>query len=145
MEKLISMTYFVLEQSKLINDPEILTRVLVQHALFLEQELNLGMFVPAKFVNGEWVILEVPKWVSPEGIKWKEYEKEYQEAKDRVIFNVHLMKGEANHLREIWNDEKYLFTYNESTKLFLTAGSTIESLVKYNLFLTESAKKQIGI
>lgn len=30
------------------------------HANFLKQPLNIGMFVPAKLVDGVWVVLEEP-------------------------------------------------------------------------------------
>jgi len=132
MELLVNMVDFILTNQYTEGQH-------INYAEFLSKPLQLGFFVPCD-LDGN--VLNKPECslgkecASPPCV-------EYQEAKYRVIFNVHLMKGKANHLREIWNDEKYLFTYNESTKLFLTVGSTIESLVKYNLVLTESAKKQI--
>jgi len=84
------------------------------------------------------------------GIWIGEYEKrlkEYQEAKSRVFFDVYDIKEHhAPHLIQIWHDkEKYLFSYNISSKLFSTTANTIEDLVKNNLVLTESAKKKIFV
>ena len=58
-----------------------------QYANFLNQPLNLGMFVPAIEVKGKWVVLEHPdNMVFIDVMQQSEYLKQYQLAKDKTLF-----------------------------------------------------------
>jgi len=119
---------------------------------FIKQKLTIWMFVPCKLVDGVWVVLEEPlqqNYVFEDHPELagnpKEYDlelfendiKEYQEAKDRVLF--------AN-----FKYDKMGFAYSttQSECVFdeeYMESKTIEDLVKYNLELTPTAKKLIGL
>jgi len=105
--KLISMTDFVLYQNKNIDDSnhELLQKI-VNYALFLKQPLTIGMFVPCD-LDGNF-LEELPERTGVHkytNIDDSEEEtkliKEYQEAKDRVLFegfhieNNYLVKGDT--------------------------------------------------
>jgi len=153
MERLISLSEFIdnLDYETYAEDE--MNRLCVYHQ-FLKQALMLGMFVPCD-VNGD--ILKEPRreyydsmtgWNCPEDAY--NYENKlsiYKEAETRVLFEVHdISEHHSPHLIKIgYDDEKYLFSYNVGSKLFLTTANKVEDLVKYNLVLTESAKKQIGL
>ncbi len=111
---------------------------------FGKQKLEIWMFVACKLVEGVWVVLEEPeKWnYFVEKSKQSEFFMtnkecvEYQEAKNRVLFegfkyNENVFNGSfviANYIKiPVWN------MYRE----------TVESLAKYNLKLTPTAKKQL--
>lgn len=155
MEKLISMTDFVLENTTDIldygyNANEVKTN---KYANFLKQPLMIGMFVPCDLDGNVLTKNTMSEDTCEDDCDHYNCVKEmnqcisYQEAKSRVFFDVYDIKEHhAPHLIQIWHDkEKYLFSYNISSKLFSTTANTIEDLVKNNLVLTESAKKQIGI
>lgn len=138
MEKLQPMTDFVLEQSKRINDPEILARLFVSYATFLKQHLTLGMFVPC---DADGNVLEEPKrehFLTESMIcRTDDYTKaiiECREAKHRVLFEVTKEFLESN----IYDENGFFYTLEIVEDL-------IASHNNYNLVLTESAKKQIGI
>ncbi len=91
------------------------------------------MLVPCKLVDGVWVVLENP--FSPKGFKieknsnskeWFEYCKEYQEAKEHCLF------------------EGYDGTIEQLENL-IKLKITVENMVKYDLQLTPTAVKQIGL
>lgn len=167
MDRLISMTDFVLEQSEKryekTNDygsTPISTGTdfdkCLKYAKFLKQPLEIWMFVPCKLADGVWVVLEEPyyyqNYISDPNddkvIIIKDYGKceKYQKAKERCLFEgFEYKKGKASHLIEFWIEDKFLFTYNNSTYHFLIIGNTIENSIKYNLKLTKTAQKQIGL
>lgn len=154
MGKLISMTDFVFKKIKeheINNTPDwalydyeefILRNTLDKlenYAKFLKQTLTLGMFAPC---NLDGNVLEEPKWVSPEGVKWDEYVKEYQEAKDRVLFEG-FEYIEANKEGDYpFVRIAYLSPINYPK---FWNGLTVEHLIKYNLTLTESKAKELGL
>jgi len=134
----------------------------IRYANFLSQKLELWMFVTCKLVEGVWVVLEEPKdWKNwqdvyiannTEGKTKDRYTsqlsarrdcQEYQEAKDRVLFEGFKFK-EAEHSTH----RSFIKFPNKSRMLLypdLWRLLTIEDLVKYNLELTPTAEKQIGI
>lgn len=119
-----------------------------QRVKFGRQKLELWMFVPCKFVDGVWVVLEEPKWVSPEGVKWEDFVKEYQEAKERILFEgfeVNTAKTSSHTYRKVRSKSVTVSYYNDvSLWSFEDKLKTIEDLVKYNLVLTPTAQKQIS-
>lgn len=136
----------------------------VSYANLLSKKLEIWMFVPCKFIEGVWVVLEEPKENDLCGSFFDmqtgfHYEKEYQEAKDRVLFEGFEVvdKGKwskNNPLSGLWliniNNECRPFSYCSKgypkewywAKMNL---ETIEDLIKYNLELTKTAQKQIGL
>jgi len=59
-----------------------------KYANFLNQPLNIGMFVPAIEVGGKWEVLEMPTPNISDSGNWnfQARENQYQQAKDRVLF-----------------------------------------------------------
>lgn len=126
---------------------------------FGRQKLEIYMFVPCKLVDGVWVVLEEPMhyklWCkygsyTQYGEKIVPECKEYQEAKERCIFEGwKLTKNDPEHIKFKKGQVSIIF-YIESEyisfyEMFCDSEdvSTIEDLVKYNLKLTASAQKQI--
>lgn len=165
MEKLISMTDFVLEQrlsTEEINSSsfyEIKSHIykyydkIFAYANFLKQPLQLGFFVPCDLDGNILKEIELHKCVKKCTFK-NDYKtccehKNIYEAMSRVLFkgfeietvnikeNITAEILKLDKCRVFWKDGGY---WNKSG-----LHNTIEDLVKYNLELTESAKKQIGI
>lgn len=164
MEKLISMVDYCQEVSKEFMMPkkpfdknEWFGKIL-NYSDFLKQPLTLGMFIPCKLVNGIWVVLECPHnfgllHTYPTGHKlmdenFKEA-LEYQEAKDRVLFKgfEKIITNNSGSF-EIMKDGFQVYYYKSIPDYCLWLGSQkeklVEDLVKYDLELTDSAKKKIG-
>lgn len=157
MERLISMTDFVLEQKELMKESEQGFNIekydfiinTCNYANFLKQPLNLSMFVPCKLVEGVWVVLEEPIFTTDIAITELSKVKEYQEAKDRVLFEGFEYVEEDEELFLVFNkNESLKIINNENFVLYdgaVYVHQVIEDLVKYNLELTPAAKKQIGL
>lgn len=129
MKNLITMTNFVLEQGNPSNTDSQFADKVMYYANFLKQPLELWMFVPCDD-NGD--VLEEPKYKSNE----KELEEEW------MIF----LKAKGRCLFEGFEYKKAIF-YKESKLLFWRGelDGIIEDFIKYNLQLTASALKQIGL
>lgn len=130
--KLISIT----EHSKWLGtkfeDAETKWKLHCKRIVFGEQPLELWMFVPCKFVDGVWVVLEEPKeynlfkqGVCNDFLK-ANICKEYQQAKERCLFEG---------ITEIESD--YIISSSDN--------NTIEDITAYNFTLTASAQKQIEL
>lgn len=149
MINLIPMVDFVLGQRKK-EDTDNIRRFwgCERYANFLKQPLELWMFVACKLVDGAWVVLEEP---DRDNNKYDVYdrefcyfndglffhdEQEYQEAKDRVLF-------------EGFEKDNYFVTHKSHASFFYPISclheQSIEDLVKYNLELTPTALKKIGL
>jgi len=114
------------------------------YANFLNQPLNISMFVPAKLVDGEWVVLKEPKGVKCCSGILKDcycrgdlqfvYEdvQEYQIAKENVIF-------EGFELVEFDNQSILVFDYC-SLRLKNLKEKTIEDLIPFRLTLNPNLK-----
>jgi hypothetical protein len=128
---------------------------------FLKQVLEIWMFVPCKFVDGVWVVLEEPNredymhknklgdesWNSEYDLcKYKERTQEYKEAKERVLFGgfeIHNFNGRVSFCNE---QKEFFLTYLIDHNEFIGhSWRTAESVSHYNLTLTATAKKQIGL
>ncbi|TDE53773.1 hypothetical protein [Flavobacterium sp. GT3P67] len=95
----------------------------------MAQKIEACMFVPCKLVKGVLVILEKPKCdcnteYDREGCPDKCWE--YLNAKNRVLF------------------EGYDGTFKQ-LQCLITLGITVEYMVKYNLTLTQTTLKRIGL
>jgi len=119
---------------------------------FLKQQLAIWMFIPCKLVNGVWLVLEeksIFNTTDDEYIFDSESFDQYQEAKDRVLFEGFKVYSEklSSHLCQKIRSENITIAYYNHVSLwkFENKFYRIEDLVKYNLELTPTAEKQIGI
>lgn len=144
--KLISMTDFILQHKNLVNKSSIFdfATLVVNYAEFLKQPLKISMFVPC---DEEGNPISKPKK--------QDYTEEdlacsvlgvdmvnYLEAKGKVLFEGFSVLFPDNLSRFVHltnNDVKIRFDSDDET------NATIEDFVIYNLTLTESAIKQIGL
>lgn len=148
MDKLISMTDFILEQCKVnhnYRDADIRQKE-INYANFLRQPLTLGMFVPV-MSNGIIPTEEEIKTFSNTPLF-----EEYQEAKGRVLFEgFEILKPsflKSNEVYVICEQKENTLTFKllrgiNKTDSSISEIETIECISKHNLVLTESAKKQI--
>lgn len=124
MERLISMTDFVLEQD--ITDVKKRNSI-VNYANFLKQKLELWMFVPCKLVEGVWVPIK-----GKENHFIRKELDEFREADKIVLF-------------EGFEIDIFGYAYNGEIIIVFPSSDTIEDYVGYDLELTPTAKKQIGL
>tara|TARA_R110002051_G_scaffold324910_1_gene424545 strand:+ start:867 stop:1325 length:459 start_codon:yes stop_codon:yes gene_type:complete len=116
------------------------------YANFLKQPLNLSMFVPCEFVDGEWVVLGEPddnddKYGDNEDdfLKFESDVKRYQKAKDNVLFD------DCNIIdNELWLNAQKIAKFAFKEWIF-TESETIECLLKYNPTLTKNGLTQSGL
>jgi len=120
-----------------------------EYANFLNQPLNLGMFVPAIEVNGKWEVLEEPTEneknefggafsTIEEQAELYSKMKKFQQAKDRVLFEGFEV--------EVGIVVDYA-TFNHSrgrTKIMLN-NKTINDLIKYAPTLTAKGQELSGL
>ncbi|WP_291076391.1 MULTISPECIES: hypothetical protein [unclassified Empedobacter] len=142
--KLISMTDFVLEQTELLyekNQSKLIHRV-VNYAQFLKQPSKLGMFVPCDENNNP-----ISKNIADDNYLGVHL---YQQAKNRVLFEGFEIKV-SNITNNLQNDFLIISETNEvighenKDQWFFNPYKKIEDLIDYDLTLTETAKKQIGL
>jgi hypothetical protein len=150
MEKLISMTEFVLNQHEICpNVPtqsEAVDHLLncKKYALFLKQPLTLGMFVPCDVVGN---VLKEPKiedYDIHKDIRIKfNFDndlKRYNEIKEKVLFKNNLFIRDCGKHGISVETLKHDYVYNSKG---LNTHKITEDLVDYGFELTESALKQI--
>lgn len=152
MDKLITMTDFVLKQSKnkfmstgLISNSDILEKIL-NYANFLKQPLKLGMFVPC---DDDGNVLKIPNLsnysIDEEGSELYNIAlKKYKKAKEKVLFDgfeyikdFRTVRGEY-----IPTLKKEDFEIDIEWGSFYVCGlkrvEIIEDLTPYNLILTKN-------
>jgi hypothetical protein len=154
MEKLISMTDFVLKQFNDLLAWKISEQVYILHvseyAKFFSQPLQLGFFIPTD-LDGN--VLEEPKAENYSGKTkywaqdFREAQDEYKKARERVLFEGFEVKScYGQYESEIANYPRTLCAAIKMGKWKLNdAVKTIEDLTDCDLTLTASAKKQIGL
>ena len=137
MEKLISMTDFVLKDRGHINHIDSFL-LCCNYARFLKRPLTLGMFVPC---DEEGNILKKPKLPNEPweciSIPLSDRYKKYEEARIRVLFKVkfsHSFEHGGNTFVVLAHDQDIMLT-----------DCLVENLVSLELTLTESAQKQLGL
>jgi hypothetical protein len=141
--KLISMTDFVMEQSKTKQSTSEFKESIVNYSNFLKQPLTLGMFLPCD-LDGKILNLqkESDHFMYYNGKEFLPNEKEkymkfYNEAKNRVLFEGFKQK--------IWKGKTYL--HNDSfgsvylEKNWVLPHCFVEDLI--GIELTKSAIKKI--
>jgi len=119
---------------------------------FGKQPLAIYQFVPCKLVDGKWVVLEEPnindftffyededegEYVNQEMLS--ESLKDYQEALDNVLFEGF----ENSEIGYVYLNHEIHGRLMFDEEIF--EDRTIEDLVRYNLPLTKTALKEIGL
>jgi hypothetical protein len=147
-KKLISMVDFVLNIGKTIEKysytPTMFNykkiALIEKYATFLNQPLNLGMFVPAIEVDGKWEVLEEPESLKgfyetdKDGmIQERKDVKQYQTALDKVLFEGFRVEG------------KFISNYQLSYLIDRLDYITIQDLIKYAPTLTAKGLKDSGL
>lgn len=154
-KKLISTTDYVLEQDKVrpsyklyetdwAKEFELRFKSVVNYANFLRQPLTLGMFIAC---DKEGNVLEKPKkydlWLKGYFVHTqldKYYQ--YRKAKERVLFEGFTISENDGSDGRFWTVSKGDVSFqwdSAENEFFMMSGFTIESLVKYNLTLTQTA------
>lgn len=117
---------------------------------FLKQPLELWMLIPCKLVDGVWVVLvnnypekpETKDYHNEYGGNFELYQhnlmlwREYQEAKDRVLFEGFESRKSIMHGGLIIQNGCLNLEGNDFNQ-------TIEYLTRYEIYLTPTALKQI--
>lgn len=149
--KLISTTDFVLEQKRpkpCADTPEadyyyqeyVALENICNYANFLKQKLELWMFVPCD-EDGRILIEPNPDKFTMDNIQSFDIFREqlfyYKQAKERVLFD-------GFKYNKTLHEVKSYIPYCCLDELFFK-NKKIEYLVKYNLTLTETAIKKIGL
>jgi len=149
--KLVSMIDFVLDWTPkevgFLTDEEWADSV-HEYATFLNQPLNLGMFVPAIEVDGKWEVLEEPICY---GVGDEQYYgsrmDEYQQAKDRVLFEGFEYKKTKDEYQFCFvESEKLNIVWDYNTVIFPDRScKTINDLIKYAPTLTAKGQELSGL
>lgn len=143
--------------------------LIIQFKDFLNQPLNISMFVPAIFEGGKWVVLEKPYegqfeievntkcsgWAylkrDKEHGDFRYYDKiaylkaveQYKTALDNVIFEGFTSANTTKNVYQIY-DNNYRLVFNKKKGTCLD-GTTIQDLIKYSPTLTAKGLKDSGI
>src|SRR5690606_33376563 len=144
--KLISMTDYVLTYEYLSNKPIGMQRddklmAIERYANFLKTPLELGMFVPCNEYGG----IYYEDGTDGEGNILDEIMyKEYQQAKDRALFEGFIF---VKALTSFGESEYYRFMYEETIITNLDfKNKIVEDLIeKYSITLTQNAIKKYRI
>jgi len=153
---LTATTDFVIKQRKIYEgDFEDLADLYYRYAKFLKQHLEKWMFVPCKLVDGVWLILQEDgsdrEGYILDGCMFKEY----QQAKERCLFEGFQYCASQKKGIEL-NIDLFISPYTEDGRIYLTKKKTsgfhswfqlftIEDLVQCDLQLTKTAIKQLGL
>ena len=147
------MTDFVLQNDKqpYINSSKY--QDVLKYAEFLKQPLTLGQFVPCDLAGA---ILDKPDrdlYKDIDGIydefHWELNIKIYNEAKERVLFRNPIVWNNFSEMEALRIENNYFAWKKQGMNSFelndISKNETIEDLIEYDLELTESALKQIGL
>lgn len=129
--KLISMVDYVLHESKSVNHPKTVNKI-ISYANFLKQPLELLMFVPC---DEDGNVLEEPIFPFRND---NDYQCTviYNQAKERCLFEDCIYDEEMKVIRKDYGIDLFYIPKHE---LF-----TIETMTNYDLTLTQTAIKQIS-
>lgn len=141
MERLISMTEFVLRENKLQHGNDFFKAAVINYAKFISRPLTLSMFVPTD-LDG------VPYNGRENTFGYEHLQEQFQSAKQKVMFEGFEYKNWDGRLDDIdatVMNGIHVYWRDSQTKKWRTSKgiSTIEDLVRYGLILTAAAKKQI--
>lgn len=140
MKNLIGMTDFALEQIEKLKRSEInilqFRNNIGNYANFLKQPLTLGMFVPCDD-DGNVLSETYSEKENTKNKTFSQLSNEYQIAKSKVLFEIYSF--------ELERDNIWYFGINEISLIGFEKIGTIENLTEYNLILTQTAQKQLGL
>jgi len=140
MKNLISMVDYVLK------DESMSSSNIINYAKFLKQPLKLWMFVPC---DEDGNVLEDPTHNGKSIETMRELLKEYQQAKERCLFDGFFNTTESPQYKMyIQNGMQSVFyiARNSTTVKNIWGMRTIEDLIKDTpIQLTQTAIKQIGL
>jgi len=135
-----TMLQYVLDKKKIWNNdfnPDLQSNARYikstsDYANFLNQTLNISMFIPAKLVDGEWVVLEHPNCIKEKRTAqfYNDKMDEYQQAKENVIFEGF----------EILDGFKNIIIDRDKKQIFLKYFDIIEDLIPFGLTLNPNLK-----
>jgi len=148
--KLVSMIDFVLDHETLIdwNTTEFASweysNDVNNYATFLNQPLNIGMFVPAIEVEGKWEVLEMPKeyelFTAYKGALVNnvsfDISRQYQQAKDKVLF-------EGVKCIDVGNG--FIITLKGDIMFTASHVNIIEDLISFEPTLTAKGQQLSGL
>lgn len=142
--RLISLNRFTLSQLENDENEHECFYFCVDYANFLNQPLNISMFVPAVFDDGKWVVLEIPIKLNDKDseVFYSASDKEieqYQQAKDKVIFEGCIIAD-----NELWFDAQKIAKFAFGKWIFIES-ETIQDLIKYKPTLTKYGQQQSGL
>lgn len=152
MKNLISMTDFVLENENLLErSKEVLSKDLIklnEYAYFLKQPLELWMFVSCD-KDGDFLETPFVSQYFDEYLPVKNMI--YQKAKERCLFEGFVVQNTKDWIEFYGGIRVYIPSNDLGNTVSLVfresepINKTIEGLVKYNLILTPTALKQLGL
>jgi len=155
------MLDFIIEQNNIIPKEEIIVfaQNIQNYANFLKQPIEIWQFIPCKLVDGNWVVLEEPKYYM-DWYKWgsfskygesivkecSDYHNDLKEAKEIVIFEGFELvdSGFSDSLNLLCvRENKFIGSVIKGE--LITQFETIGDLTKYNLELTQTAIKTLNL
>ena len=152
MKILISMTDYVLKlnteypKGKSLHNTdwskefEQFSKLVISYAGFLKQPLKLEMFVPCD-EEGNVISKFYSEKENAKKLTFSQLSNQYQIAETKVLFEeIEFRKNGGVNFLTIDGDTFAFHDFNIKFK-----NITVESLVQYNLQLTENAIKQIGL
>lgn len=158
MKNLISMTDFVVIESEktTVHNVESQFKLIYDYAKFLQQLLEIWMFVPCKLVDGIWVVLEFPnrtdkQWRDGADMKDEFYEtvSEYQQAKERCLFEGFFNTTQSSQYNMyIENGMQSVFYKSKNSDVLkkIIGMVIVEDLIKDTpVKLTPTAQKQFEL
>lgn len=134
------MTDFVIKANKEIDGVLECNETILKYAEFFKKPLTLEMFVPCD-ENGN--VLEEPYFDGENDNYYNSAMDEFQKAKEKVLFEgFEVEPTENNQFQYLWLDKKFIcsFPLIEADRI-----RKVEDLIPYEIELTPSALKAIGI
>ena len=150
MKNLIPMTDFVLSQNGYLTD---CFKRSHNYAKFLKQPLELWMFVPCDD-DGNVLKFDYPQNKAFVDVAQIEFEKQYQQAKERCLFEgFEFTKSQKFSMENKIKNSVHWYT---KERLYLTTKKadgyhayyqlfTVEDLIQCDLYLTQTAINIIGL
>ena len=141
----MSMVDFVLENAKQPYVEGTKYKDLVNYAKFLKQHLTLGMFFPC---DEDGNILEKPEnYIEGYDDAYNDEIYNYLRAKEKVLFKGVSINGEDENIITLEFENTWI-KFHKEHEVFMCGNYVlinIEDLSNYELRLTQSAIKQIGL
>ena len=129
----------VIEENGLIKNDFTVSSIL-KLLKFLKTELQLNHFIPAKKVDGKWVVLEEPK--EENYIVYDKYLhdlEEYQEAEKNVLFRGNWTIDRDDRYTNLW----WLSDQYQHKSIPMHECKTIQDLIPLDLELTQNAIQKL--